>query len=204
MNEEALRARLAGLPGVKRVLVSGPPWEVVLLYQAPEGGADKPIETLARALLVEAGLPAPSVQLEVGYLHTPAPRRRVRFVDAALSRDVRGRVSARVQLEWHTVVFEGRAEGEGGPEVSLRVAVQATLAALDRVLEGHLALHLVGAKTVRSFDTDMVVVLVADSRQGAHYTGVALVHDGDSVRAGCRAVLNATNRVLGNYLEVSG
>ena len=60
--------------------------------------------------------------------------------------------------------------------------------------------QLVGIKPLRAFDADVVVALVRSDVDGKSLIGAALEAD-DAHRAASIAVLNATNRLLGNYLS---
>ena len=103
-------------------------------------------------------------------------------------------------LEWEGKVFEDEMEGEGGAALELRLAALTTLRSLEAVLSGALRFHLVGIKTVRAFDADLVVVLVrAENGSAGALVGSAIAGDNPE-RAATLAVLNATNRILGNYL----
>ncbi|MGH7637788.1 MAG: hypothetical protein ACREOK_09050, partial [Gemmatimonadaceae bacterium] len=57
-----------------------------------------------------------------------------------------------------------------------------------------------GVKLVRAFDANVVIVTSTQrSARGTRLVGCYL-SDRDAVRGAALAVLNATNRVLGNYL----
>src|SRR5690606_25798180 len=126
--------------------------------------------------------------------------RRVRFRDAILTRPRVGIASVRVALEWNEQVYEGVAEGEGGLPLELRVSARAALRAIESVLADRLRFELVGVKAIRIFDHDFVAVLLrcADAPE-RRLIGVSL-SSADLPSATARAVLNATNRLLGNYL----
>jgi len=112
-----------------------------------------------------------------------------------------GRAAAEVELEWGGQAYSERAEGEASPPLELRLAATATLKALEGILRGRVQFSLLGIKSFRAFDTDVVVVLMRTD-QGAPLVGASLA-SGDPYRAAALAVLNATNRVLGNYLSHS-
>ena len=75
----------------------------------------------------------------------------------------------------------------------------ATLAALDQVLDGRVKFQMVGIKPFRAFDADVVVALLRSDVDGKSLIGAALATE-DPYRSAALAVLNATNRHLGNYL----
>jgi hypothetical protein len=60
--------------------------------------------------------------------------------------------------------------------------------------------ELVGVKAIRAFDATVVIVSVANRRDGpSRLLGSCLVEN-DPVRGAVLAVLSATNRVLGNFI----
>lgn len=198
----ALREALEALPGVRRVLIDGSPPRVLLVCDPP--GGHPPVEAAAQALLRREGAPAAPLELQVSYLGAPRTRQRVRFLDLRCTRAASGQLSAVAVLEWNDRIHEGHAAGQGGPAGDLRVCAQATLQALGTVLDGAVGFHLVGVKSSRIFDDDMVAVLVyATDATDRRLVGTALVAEGDPCRAAALAVLNATNRTLGNYLSTT-
>lgn len=194
---DRLRAELESIDGVRRAVIDGPPLTIYLVAQRSE---EVPVELLARAAMARHGIAAERAELHVCFLPSPQPARRVRFLSARLERPAVGRALASVALEWEGKVFEDELEGEGGTVSELRLAALATLRSLEAVLSGALRFHLVGIKTVLAFDAHLVVVLlrVEDGGTGA-LVGTALAGESPE-RAATRAVLNATNRILGNYL----
>jgi hypothetical protein len=159
--------------------------------------SDGPTEVEVRSVLAEHGYPVADADVRVAHLGAPEPRRRVRFVAAQVVPDGTG-ARARVTLEWAGETYRGEETGEAGAAMELRLCAQATIGALGRLLEDRVPLQLVGIKSFRAFDTDLVVVLLRHSAAGA-LVGSA-VDPGDAIRSASLAVLNATNRVLGNYL----
>ena len=72
--------------------------------------------------------------------------------------------------------------------------------AIDTFSQGALGLELLGVKLVRAFDANVIIVSCAQrSARSTRLVGCYLA-DRDTVRGAALAVLNATNRVLGNYL----
>jgi hypothetical protein len=191
-----LRSALEALDGVSRAMVDPDPLAVWLVCERTEA----PPEAVVRAVLAEHGHPAGAVPVEVAYLTAPEPRRRVRFVAARLTTPSMGRGRAEVELEWGGLAYRGDADGETGPAIALRLAAMATLRSLEAVLEGRLRFDLMGIKLVRAFDADVVVALLR-APGGEPLVGASLAVD-EPYRAAALAVLNATNRVLGNYLTV--
>lgn len=191
-----LRAELQALPSVRRALLDGDPAEIFLVCEQEE---EAPAEALARSVLARHGVPA-EIPVHLAYVSRAEPRRRVRFVGAAVADQRGGRARAQVELEWNYTVFSGVAEGEGGPAQELRLVAAATLRALEAILGGRLTFELRGIKGQRAFDADVVVALLRSAQVGGKaLLGAALATD-DVHRSAALAVLNATNRVLGNYL----
>lgn len=133
---------------------------------------------------------------------SPFERERLRFADFKFNRTPDGRCSALVGLDWTDgSSATGSASGQSSPMVDLRVAAEATLRALDLFTKNIYAFELIGVKAVRAFDANVIIVSVS-LKQGPGPTrviGACLVEE-DLVRGAALAVLNATNRVLGNFI----
>jgi len=193
---ERVRAELEAIEGVRRVVIDGPPYVV---YVIADRGARFPAEMVVHSVLFRHGLGPGDAELHLAYTGAPEPRRRVRFVSAVVDGSRVGRALARVQLEWAGQMHVGELEGETGPAPEQRLTALATLEALGKVLERRVRFQLVGIKPMRAFDADVVVALLKSDVDGRSLLGAALAAD-DPNRAACIAVLNATNRILGNYL----
>jgi hypothetical protein len=135
---------------------------------------------------------------------TPAPPLpdRLRFADFSLDRLPNGRCRARVVLGWkNDEEFSGDSEGLTSQAGELRCAAQACVAALAKAVEGQLKFELLGVKAVRAFDANVVIVSLAlPSETETHRLVGCFLTDEDPARGAALAVLNATNRVLGNKL----
>lgn len=133
------------------------------------------------------------------------PRRRVRLVSANLTRAADMRCQGEVCLEWEGVEYRGKQEGVGRSIIEHRVVAEATLKALELLLRGDVRFRLIGTKAVKAFDDNVAIVAVGvDGVEGGaerHVIGAALAEENDMVRGVARAVLNATNRSLGNFLH---
>ena len=131
-------------------------------------------------------------------------RERLRFVDFELRRLQNGRCRARVVLEWHPdEQFIGSAEELGSQAGELRCAAQAALGAIERAMASRVNFELLGVKAVRAFDSTVVIVSLT-SREEATRTARLVgsyITDDVSARGAALAVLNATNRVLGNVFS---
>jgi hypothetical protein len=191
---ERLRTELESLDGVRRAIVDEDPLRVYVVCEHTEG----PVEMLVRSILARNGLLADAAEVHIAYLPNPEPRRRVRFVAARLGTPRTGRARAEVELEWSGQTYRDEVEGETGSAMELRHAAQATLGALGAILNGRMQFSLVGIKSFRAFDTDVVVVLLRTDNVNT-LIGASLA-TGEPHRSAALAVLNATNRVLGNYL----
>lgn len=189
---EQLRSELEALEGVRRAVIDEDPLRIYLICER----ADGPTEMLVHSVLAASGVGAAEVNL--AYLPKPEARRRVRFVAARLTTPRTGRAQAQVELEWNGQTHRGEVEGETGSAVELRLAALATLRTLESILSGRMQFGLVGIKSFRAFDTDVIVVLLRT--ENVHALIGASLATGDPHRSAALAVLNATNRVLGNYL----
>jgi hypothetical protein len=195
---DRLRVALAAIPGVLRVFADGNPAELFVVCEP--GRASVPLEAEVNMALLREGYSRDDVPVHLAYLGAVAAQRRVRFGEATLTRPRVGIAAVRVALEWNDQVFEGSAEGEGGLPLELRVCGRATLRALESVLTDRLRFELVGVKSIRIFDHDFVAVLLrCPDAPDRRLIGVSL-SSADLPAATARAVLNATNRLLGNFL----
>lgn len=192
---ERLQAELESLEGVRRAIVDEDPLRVYLVCERSE----TPIEMLARGILARSGLSSAAAEVHVAYLPAQEPRRRVRFVAARLTKPTIGRARAEVELEWAGRTFRDEVEGETGSAMEMRLAATATLRTLNAILNERVQFSLVGIKSFRAFDTDVVVVLLRTENINP-LIGASLATE-DPFRSASLAVLNATNRVLGNYLS---
>ena len=90
----------------------------------------------------------------------------------------------------------GVAEGALAFSGELRIAAEATLRALESARPGLPRFDLLGVKTLRAFDANVVIVAVATQRLGVPTRLLGCVQSaGDLDRAAVLAVLDATNRV---------
>jgi hypothetical protein len=73
--------------------------------------------------------------------------------------------------------------------------------ALGQAVQGGLSFELLGVKAVRAFDATVVIVSLAVNGEGNGQRVVgSYLTEQDSARGAALAVLNATNRILGNRL----
>jgi hypothetical protein len=130
-------------------------------------------------------------------------RERVKFADFSFARTPSGQCTAEVTLEWDGLLFNGRSLGQSSPLGDFRVAAEATLRALDDFTKSALQFELLGVKHIRAFDANLVLVSVS-VRENGQYTRLVgcYLAETDTRRGAAMAVLNATNRVLGNHISV--
>lgn len=102
-----------------------------------------------------------------------------------------------VDLEVGDDRHRGEAEGVGTRAVELRMAGAATLEAVRQAVPDAGSLRLVGMKTVRAFDADLVLAGLRSGQNGKRRLVGAVPSEGDLDRAAAAAVLDAVNRVLG-------
>jgi hypothetical protein len=127
-------------------------------------------------------------------------RERLNFSQFTFTRSPSGRCTVKVELEIDTRRYSGVREGQSSPIGDLRLGAEAALQAIESFSNGDLGLELMGVKLVRAFDSNVVIVsLTQRSQPGTRLVGCFLA-DQDPVRGSALAVLNATNRVLGNYV----
>ena len=129
-------------------------------------------------------------------------RERLRFTGFSLERSPSGRVSCQVTLEFSPgESITGRAEGQASPAGDSRLGAEAAIRALELFTERAITFELVGVKVVRAFDANVVITsLLQRGDDGPDRLLGCYLADGDMVRGAALAVLNATNRILGNYI----
>ena len=198
--QKDLTNALTALMGVRRAIVSGPPWRALLICEHGIGDAAE-LRAAAMQLMISVG--ASGGELEISFVAPSRSRTRVRFIECSFELLDSARAAGRVVLEWEGKSVEMAAEGEAEPMAMLRLPAIATLRALSHITTGSFEARLVGIKEIRVFDGEMIVVLL-HSPQAPHrqMIGACLVTH-QPARAAALAVLNATNRVMGNYLTIS-
>ncbi len=125
---------------------------------------------------------------------------RLRFGSFTFTRSPAGRCIVQVELDFNGKRYVGRTEGQSSPIGDLRLGAEAAMQAVESFAQGALGLELMGVKLVRAFDANVVIVSCTQrNARGTRLVGCYMA-DRDAVRGSALAVLNATNRVLGNYL----
>ena len=129
-------------------------------------------------------------------------RERLRFTNFVFHRAPSGTCRSEVELEWlEGERVTGKADGVTSTLGDLRVAADAALRAIEQFSDGTLRFELVGVKTMRAFDANIVIVSVEVKRgEGPRRLLGSFLAEQDPIRASVVAVLNATNRVLGNFI----
>ena len=125
---------------------------------------------------------------------------RVRFSHFAMERRANGRCHASVMLTFgDDREFHGETDGLSSPTGELRCAAQACVDALRQAVHEVVRFEVLGVKAVRAFDSSVVIVSLAfEGPDGAHRLVGCCLTEQDTSRGAALAVLNATNRVLGN------
>lgn len=194
---EQLRNELEAIEGVQRAVVEAARGEIVVVC---DGESRSELESAVGQVLEREGVDAAMAELFFTHPARPTAQRRVRFKGVEVEHPQPSFSVARVTLEWMDEDHTARAEGEGGGALELRVCAQGTIEALHGVLGGEVTFQLVGVKAIRIFDHDLIAVLLhSPQAPDRRLIGLSLVAD-DLERSACIAVLNATNRLLGNYL----
>lgn len=131
----------------------------------------------------------------------PRQAERLRFHDFRFERLPNGRCRSRVVLSWSDGrEFVGEAEGVISQAGELRCAAEATVQALGKAVKPGLVFEILGVKAVRAFDSNVIIVSLSARADGSQSRLVgSYLTEGDSTRGAALAVLNATNRILGNY-----
>jgi hypothetical protein len=125
---------------------------------------------------------------------------RLRFVDFQFTTEANGQCRAQVGLELDPGErWTGIAEGLASDAGEMRCAAEATLRAIEQAVAGAVAFELLGVKSVRAFDTVVLIVSVVSRASGTTHRLVgSFLADQEQARGAALAVLNATNRLLGN------
>ncbi|HEX9729065.1 MAG TPA: hypothetical protein VGA37_11220 [Gemmatimonadales bacterium] len=130
-------------------------------------------------------------------------RERLRFVAFDFQRLPDAHCRATVKLEWYPGAdHTGSAQGLSSETGELRCAASATLQAIERAVDGSLHFDLLGVKSVRAFDAIVIIVsIISHHGDDSHRLVGSFLASDDSARGAAVAVLNATNRLLGNIFS---
>lgn len=194
---QVLRARLEALEGITSAVIDEATLTVLIRCEGDCSPAV--LGPQIDDVLKGAGLDPKDAT--VNLLTDLAARRRVKFAGAERLVE-HNKVRIRIRLEWNGETFYGDALGENGELIELRTSAAAALSALESVMGEQLGVRLVGVKQVKAFDSElMVVAMYRSGGSPQRLVGSVAVGD-DPRRAAAVAVLNALNRILGNYLSV--
>lgn len=194
---QVLRAKLEAIEGIERVVVDETT-STVMLHCSPDANSTSLHKQIEKAIKA-SGVDASSLNVEL--LTDLAARRRVKFANIERLVD-HNEVRIRVTLEWSGETTIGEAKGESGDLIELRTAAAAALHALEQMLHEDLHIKLVGVKQVKAFDAELMVVALYRGGDSPQRLVGSVSAAGDPRRAAAVAVLNALNRILGNYLSV--
>lgn len=125
---------------------------------------------------------------------------RLRFVNFQFTTTPNGRCTAEVTLAFGAETrWMGAAEGLASDAGEMRCAAEAMLHAIEAAGDGAITFELLGVKAVRAFDTIVLIVSVVSRESGqTHRLVGSFLADQEHTRGAALAVLNATNRVMGN------
>ncbi len=131
-----------------------------------------------------------------------ARQERLRFSNFVFERTPSGQVNCLVTLEFGPgELISGKVSGQASPAGDVRLGAEATIRALESFTAGHINFDLIGVKVVRAFDANIVISsLMQRGDDGPERLLGCYLAEGDLVRGAALSVLNATNRVMGNYI----
>ena len=131
-----------------------------------------------------------------------ARQERLRFSNFVFERTPSGQVSCLVTLEFAPgELISGKVSGQASPAGDVRLGAEATIRALEAFTERKLTFDLIGVKVVRAFDANIVISsLMQRGDDGPERVLGCYLAEGDLVRGAALSVLNATNRVMGNFI----
>jgi hypothetical protein len=199
-SPERLRSLLETVPGVRRAFVDSAENRIYLICDVHD--ADLALEAMVEAVLTRSGIAPGTVAIDVSYAAPAVTPRRVRFVEMQLDHPRIDSTVGTAVLDWAGEHFHGTAEGGSGAASEIRTCAQATVHALAAVVGGRVPLDLLGVKAIRIFDQDLIsVILRSADAPDRRLVGVSLVLQ-DVHTSAAIAVLHATNRLLGNHLEI--
>ena len=190
----SIRERLRAIEGVEHVFIDSDIGAICMVLRSdvdPTGVQEEAAEVTGGAF-----------QISSTYRPERRDRQRVRFMELKRAVQQDKQIAYTVRLEWAGNEYTGTASGEKGEAVELRTISSASLAAIAALVPHDVKVRLAGVKMVRAFDAEMVVVSLYRPDDEPHNLVGAVVSGDDPRRAAATAVLNALNRLLGNYLAL--
>jgi hypothetical protein len=127
---------------------------------------------------------------------------RLKFIDFEFVKKTDGHCNSRVTLERAPGErYVGASEAFGAQAGELRCAAQAATDALQNAVGDQMQFELLGVKAVRAFDA-LVIIVSLSCHNGMPATRLvgSCLSETDQHRCAALAVLNATNRLLGNIV----
>lgn len=127
---------------------------------------------------------------------------RVRFRGIEVERPRPGVVVVRVTLQWHAgEEFVGHSEARDTEGGVLRCAAEATARALELAVGERIRLEVIGVQTIEAFEAVLVIVGLSSRLAGEQrrLVGSCVIKE-EPAGATARAVLSATNRLVGSNL----
>lgn len=196
---DKLRQRLPTISGVRAVDLSGYPDRIAITCDL-EGVRGLTAEAVRRIVSEETGA---EPEVEVDFSAAGSRAKRARFESIAVSQPQAGVIRAIATLEWQRQKVTGESEGEPSLAGELRACAIATMRAVEKVAEDKVSFTLIGAKEVHVFDHDLVAVLIQSPELPDHrMIGTSIISE-DRRRSAALAVLSATNRAIGNFIEAT-
>ena len=131
-----------------------------------------------------------------------ARQERLRFSNFVFERTPSGQVNCLVSLEYGPgELISGKVSGQASSAGDVRLGAEATIRALESFTEGSISFDLIGVKVVRAFDANIVISsLMQRGDDGPERLLGCYLAEGDLVRGAALSVLNATNRVMANFI----
>jgi hypothetical protein len=193
-DNTSVREQLCAIDGVEHVFIDHESAGICLVLRADLDPSDLHEEAAAIA--------GDAFTITAAYRPERRDRQRVRFMELKRTEQVDQQIAYTVRLEWAGSEYTGTVSGEKGDAVELRTISSASLAAIAALVPHDVKVRLAGVKMVRAFDAEMVVVSLYRPDDEPHNLVGAVVAGDDPRRAAATAVLNALNRLLGNYLAL--
>ena len=127
-------------------------------------------------------------------------RERLRFVNFEFTRRPDGGCETEVTLELDAGShFAAAKQAVGSEAAELRCAAETTLEAIGHAIQDAVSFELIGVKAVRAFDSVVLIVSLEAKYKGeTHRLVGSFLAQKEPARGAAVAVLNATNRLLGN------